>query len=142
MKKVFLTFLLFCCLAAISLAQVATVDETLARATTEQLTAKYGLNADQAKTVYTIQVRKLKNLAAIETYKTSNPTLYQTKLVNVQQGTLNSLRRSLKSKEQLAIFQKTQSDVRRKKADKRKELAPQKLSKAALDAELNQIYAE
>jgi hypothetical protein len=142
MKKVFLAFLLLASMVVTVTAQTKAIDESLARTTADQLTAKYGLNADQAKTVYTIQVRKLKNMAAIESYQSNNPALYQTKLANVQEGTLKSLRRTLKSKEQVAIFQKTQAEVRQQKAAKRKALMAQKATKAEIEAALNQIYAE
>jgi hypothetical protein len=142
MKKVFLAFMLLVSVVVAATAQTKTIDESLARTTADQLSAKYGLTADQAKTVYTIQVRKLKNLAAIEGYQTTNPALYQTKLANVQEGTLKSLRRTLKSKEQVNVFQKTQAEVRQQKAAKRKALMAQKATKAEIEAALNQIYAE
>jgi len=43
----------------------ASPNDAAARAATEQLVAKYTLNADQAKQVYAIQQRKQRNIAEI-----------------------------------------------------------------------------
>lgn len=114
----------------------------VARATTDQLVAKYKLNADQAKQMYQIQVRKQKNMAEIASLKSSNIAQYREKVQNVQTGTLNSIRRILKTKEQVVLYEKTQRDVRSDRAAKRKELTVKKSPKAVIDDALLEVYAE
>lgn len=113
-----------------------------ARKTTEALTAKYGLSADQAKQMYTIQVRKQKNMAQILSVKDTDPALYLAKAQNVQKSTLVNIRRILQSKEQVDIYQKTQSEIRGLRALKQKEMAAQKASRSAIETTLLGIYAE
>ena len=109
---------------------------------TEALTRKYALTADQAKQMYQIQVRKLRNQAEVATLQTTNPTLYQAKRQSLQSGTLGSIRRLLRTKEQAQLYQQTQADVRRLRAAKRKELLVQLTPKEAVEAALLDIYAE
>lgn len=122
--------------------QLSAADDAVARAATEQLVAKYQLNADQAKQMYTIQVRKLRNLASIESLKTSDPAHYRAKLQSVHNGTLASIRRILQTKEQVAIFDKTKVDTRNRQAEKRKEMMLQNASKDDIEAAMLDIYAE
>lgn len=103
---------------------------------------KYGLNSDQTKKMRTIQARKLRNLAEIEVYKTSNPALYRAKLESIQKGTQNSIRRMLNTKEQQTIFQKTMAEQRRLRQAKREELSAQGASKEVVDAAVLDIYLE
>lgn len=112
------------------------------RKATEALTAKYGLNADQAKQAYITLLRKEKNLAQIATLQTSDPALYRAKAQNVQKGTLASIRRILQSKEQVEIYQKTQAELRVLRNKKQKELVAKKASKAEIETALLAIYAE
>lgn len=121
---------------------VSAADDALARTATEQLVAKYQLNADQAKQMYTIQARKLRNLASIESLKTSDPAHYRAKLQSVQNGTLASTRRILQTKEQVALFDKTKVETRTRQAEKRKEMMLQGASKDAIEAAMLEIYAE
>lgn len=118
------------------------VTDTVARNATEKLVAKYTLNADQAKEMYTIQQRKQRNLAEIEAYKTSNRSLWLSKMESLQKGTLNSIRRVLRTKEQVALYQKTQVEMRTKRADKRRELALAKAPKEDIQLALLEIYEE
>ncbi len=113
-----------------------------ARKSTEILTAKYKLTADQAKQLYTIQVRKQKNLAQIASLQTSEPALYRAKVHNVQTGTLSSLRNILQSKEQVVLYQKTQSEIRVLRNKKQKELNASKASKEDIETALLDLYAE
>ena len=113
-----------------------------AKAATEQLTAKYALTPDQAKAMYVIQARKLRNRAEIASLKTGNPALYRRKEQNVQAGTLQSIRHLLTTKDQLKTFDKTQHDTRSAKALKRKELTAGGASKEAIDDAMLAIYAE
>jgi DNA gyrase/topoisomerase IV subunit A len=117
-------------------------NEAAAREATEKLVAKYTLNADQAKEMYTVQLRKLRNLGEITPLRDSNRSLYLAKLESLQKGTLGSIRRLLRSKEQVELYNKTQTDVRTQRAAKRKELAAQKPAKDDLQAALLEIYAE
>ncbi len=112
------------------------------RKATEALTAKYKLNADQAKQMYTIQVRKSKNMAQIAAFQTSDPALYRAKVQNVQKGTLASIQRILNTKAQVDLFRKTQADIRVLRSKKQKELSTQKASKAAVETALLAIYIE
>lgn len=112
------------------------------RKTTETLTEKYRLDADQAKQMYHIQVRKQRNLAEIADLQQSNPVVYRQKLRNVQDGTISSIRRILQNKEQVETFRKTQSELRSQQGAKRKELLSQKASKETIEKEMLLIYAE
>lgn len=116
--------------------------DATAREAAEKLAAKYTLNADQSKQVYTIQQRKQRNLSEIEALKTSDRSRYLAKLESLQKGTLSSIRRTLQSEEQLALFQKTQADIRTKRAEKRKELLLAKAAKDDIQAALLDIYEE
>ncbi len=109
---------------------------------TEALTAKYTLTTDQAKQMYQIQVRKLRNESELATLKTTNPALYLTKLDNLQTGTQGSIRRILQTKEQVQVYQKTRTEQRTLRAAKRKELLLQNTPKEVLDAALLDIYVE
>ena len=91
------------------------------RKATEVLTAKYTLNADQAKQMYTIQLRKAKNVAQITSFQNSDPALYRAKMQNVQNGTLASIRRILNTKAQVDLYQKTQAELRNQRAQKREQ---------------------
>jgi hypothetical protein len=112
------------------------------REAAEKLVAKYTLNADQAKQMYTIQQRKQRNFGQIESLKATDRGLYLAKLESAQKGTLASIRRILQTKEQVELYQKTQAEVRTQRAVKRKELTGQNLSKEDIQAALLEIYAE
>lgn len=113
-----------------------------AKAATELLTAKYALTPDQAKQMYTIQLRKQRNLSEIESLKTSDPVKYNAKIASIQNGATGSIKRLLKNKDQQKLFQQTQAEVRRMKAQKRKEMVAKGASKEEIDAALNLIYTE
>ena len=119
-----------------------TPTDPAARSATELLVAKYTLNADQAKQMYTVQVRKLRNLKQISELKTSNLALYKSKLQSLQSNTLISVRRILNTKAQVEIYQKTQSDLRTQRAQKREEMLRQNADRAAIEIALLEIYAE
>ncbi len=122
-------------------AKVAVTDPQAVRAT-EALTTKYTLTADQAKQMYQIQVRKLRNESELTALKTADPARYLTKMEHLQTGTLGSIKRILQTKQQLQVYQKTQTEVRTQRAAKQKELLMQNTPKAAVDAALLDIYAE
>jgi hypothetical protein len=119
-----------------------TADDAVARTATDVLVKKYTLNADQAKQMYTVQVRKQRNLSQIESLKTTNPAKFRSKLQGVQQGTLSNIRGVLNTKAQVDLYKSTQGKVRLLQADKRKELMVKKSSKEEIDAALLEIYAE
>ncbi len=112
------------------------------RKATEVLVSKYQLNADQAKQAYQIQQRKNQNMADIAALQSSDIALYQAKWINVQKGTWTSLRRILKTQDQVATYQKTQSELRVLRNAKRKEMMAQKASKEAVESSVLAIYAE
>lgn len=128
--------------AAKTSAHPVKIDDAAARQATEKLAAKYSLNADQAKQMYGIQTRKLRNLAEIERLRTENPAQFRAKLESIQRNTLVAIRRILRTKAQVGIFKKTQDEVRLLRATKRKELAQKGATKEAADAALLEIYAE
>ena len=117
-------------------------NDAIAREATDKLVAKYTLNADQAKEMYTIQQRKLRNLGEIASLESSNRSLYLSKLESLQKGTLSSIRRVLRTKEQVELYDKTQVEVRTQRSVKRKELTAKNLSKDDMQAALLEIYAE
>ena len=92
--------------------------------------------------MYTIQVRKQKNLNAIAALQSSDPALYRVKLQNVQTGTLAGIRRVLNTKEQVMIYRKTQTDLRTQRNKKQKEMQAAHASKEDIDMALLGIYAE
>ncbi|MCW5923287.1 MAG: hypothetical protein KIS77_13155 [Saprospiraceae bacterium] len=150
MKRI-LAFSLFLLTATASFAQkvmakppagAASANDAVAREATDKLVTKYTLNADQAKEMYGVQQRKLRNLEEIAPLQSSNRSQYLSKLENVQKGTLGSIRRILRTKEQVDLYNKTQSEVRVQRANLRKELTPKNLSKDDLQAALLEIYAE
>lgn len=120
----------------------ASPNDAAIREATDKLVAKYTLNADQAKEMYTIQQRKQRNLSAIASLQTSNRSLYLAKLESLQKGTLSSIRRILRTKEQVELYNKTQTEVRNQRSVKRKELSTKNLSKEDMQAALLEIYAE
>ncbi len=123
-------------------APTQTTNDQLVRKATEALTAKYSLNADQAKQMYTIQLRKAKNLEQIVPFQSSDPALYSAKTQNIQKSTVANIRRILQTKEQVAIYQKTQADLRILRNKKQKELVGKKASKEEIETALMEIYAE
>ena len=145
MKHIFLTFG-FAFIFALSLfSQEATktgLNEDTAKVAAEQLTAKYSLDQTQAAQMYVIQQRKQRNMNEIAELQTTNPEKYSQKLSNVQQITLGSMKRLLKTKEQALLFQQTQAEVRRLKSAKRKEMHAAGATTQEIDAAVNAIYAE
>jgi hypothetical protein len=153
-KSLFILFLLFTAAVSSQAQQVEAapaavpttgttgVNDIEVRKATDALAAKYSLSADQAKQMYTVQLRKAKNLAQIESLKTSDPALYQAKVQNVQKSTLSGIRKILNNKEQVALYQKTQNEIRIARNKKQKELVAQKASQQEVTAALLTIYAE
>jgi hypothetical protein len=130
--------IVFCVFSTISEAQEA---ETV-RAATEALSLNYSLDADQVKEAYRIQWRKQKNMKEMEGLINSNPAYYNGKLQSLQAGTLHSIRRMLKTKEQLALYDATQRDIRAQRAATQKALSKLQARKIDMESALLAIYAE
>ena len=81
-------------------------------------------------------------MAQITAFKDSDPALYRTKALNVQKSTLANIRAILNTKEQVDLYQKTQSEIRSLRNKKQKELSGKKASKAEVDTAVLAIYAE
>ncbi|MBK9336506.1 MAG: hypothetical protein IPM98_07905 [Lewinellaceae bacterium] len=113
-----------------------------AREAADVLAKKYSLDAVQAENMYTVQVRKQKNLTEIVGLQASDPALYHAKLASVQQGTLASIRRVLTTKAQRDLFQQTQSEQRRLRGEKRREMEAQGDDPFAMEAAVLAIYME
>ena len=139
---VFFLFLLTQSLVPMQAQTAGITNDQEIRKATEALTAKYALNADQAKQMYTIQLRKAKNMAEIANFESADPALYRAKAQNVQKGTLASIRRILNTKAQVDLYQKTQAELRIQRSKKQKELSTKNASKAELETALLAIYAE
>lgn len=116
--------------------------EKAAREATDLLAAKYSLDADQIKQMYTIQLRKQRNTAEILPLQMQNPALYRAKVQSLRKGTLASIRRVMHTKEQVDLYQKTQITVRSQQADKRKTLMEQQATKDEIEAAMLDIYSE
>lgn len=123
-------------------AQPSSASNPVARAATEALVAKYTLGADQAKQMYQIQVRKMRNLSAIAELKSSNPALYQRKLQALQTNTWTRIRRILNTKKQVELYKKTQADLQIQRTEKRQELLRQNADRAAIELAVLEVYAE
>ena len=112
------------------------------RNTTAALVTKYSLNADQAKQMYKIQLRKNRNMSEIASLQSKDLALYQAKWNNVQKGTWVSIRGILNTKEQVNLYRKTQGELRGLRNAKRKELTAQKVAKEVVESAVLAIYAE
>ena len=121
---------------------VKPADNPEARAATDKLVAKYDLTADQAKMVYKAQVRKAKNMAEIAPLMNTDLTTYYKKLAALQQGSLNSIRKVLRTQAQIDIFNKTAVEVRKAKNVKRKELMVQGKKEEEIQQLLLDVYQE
>ncbi|MBK8554475.1 MAG: hypothetical protein IPL65_01315 [Lewinellaceae bacterium] len=151
MKRIFFLLLLSLAFSSTNYAQsiesavpssASTQQADPAREATDALVAKYDLNNTQAKQIFTIQQRKLRNLGDIASLETENPALYASKLRSIQKGTLASIRRILRTEAQVSKYQQTQMEIRVQQAEKRKEMTQNGASAAEIDAALLLIYGE
>lgn len=130
MKKV--TFCLaFLFLGTLTFAQNKT-ELTPARKATEKFAVLYNLDPAQQAEMLKIQERKYRNLAEIESLKSSDAILYGKKIRALQYATFKSFERVLR-KDQMQIHRQQQTALRDKKAKTYKELK----SGGASDAEIN-----
>ena len=143
MKQLFAALILLLCLTTTQ-AQTSAAAPTTdpARETTARLTGKYQLDEQQQKQVYTIQTRKLRNLAAIEGLKTSDPERYLAKMESIQKGAQASLQRLLKTPEQVQLYSQTQAEQRRQRSTRLEEMKAAGASNAAIAEALAGIYLE
>lgn len=118
------------------------IDETSVAQSTNALVTKYSLNPEQAQKMYTIQARKARNLAQIESLQSTNPALYRAKVQNVQKATLANIQQVLLTQEQKNLYQKTQSELRILRNKKQKEMATMNAPKEEIELALLAIYAE
>lgn len=117
-------------------------EDAAVRTATDQLVAKYALNADQAKQMYTIQIRKQRNLKAIEAIKASAPQTYYGKLDGIQKSTSSSIRRILQTKEQVKIYKDTQSKIRQQRGELTKTMVQQGKSREEINNAVLGIYED
>ncbi|MFN4079733.1 MAG: hypothetical protein ACK4NS_02435 [Saprospiraceae bacterium] len=113
-----------------------------ARVATERLTAKYQLNAAQAKQAYRGQLQKLNNIEEVASLKTSNPSMYIGKMQAIQEGALNSLRRALSTQEQIELFERTQKELRIKRAEMRQSMMKQNAGAIEIEMTLLDLFVE
>ena len=132
MKQTFL--LLFCLACSIQLfaQEKLSADNEKARTSTERLTTMYDLDANQSAKVYSIQVRKQKQLEQIQSLETSNPELYITKLKALHEGNEGSIKLLL-NQEQLRSYQRNFLRVREERAAKAKALKEQGASNLEIE---------
>lgn len=120
MKKLFLLVLFTGSLSAL-FAQSNTSVREEAKKTTDLLTSKYGLNADQQMKMQQIQERRVQNARDFEYLKTSDEKMYYQKKKANYDGTKFSIERLL-TEQQIKIFKKDQENLRLRRIAKIKEL--------------------
>lgn len=113
-----------------------------AREATERLTAKYQLSAAQAKQVFRGQLQKLNNIEEVAALKTSNPSMYIAKMQAIQEGALNSLRIALSTREQIEIFERTQRELRIRRAEMRQSMMKQNAGAIEIEIALLDLFIE
>ncbi len=138
MKKLFLLVLFTGSLSAL-FAQSNTSVREEAKKTTDLLTSKYGLNADQQMKMQQIQERRVQNARDFEYLKTSDEKMYYQKKKANYDGTKFSIERLL-TEQQIKIFNKDQENLRLRRIAKIKELQSAgisgfELEKATIDIE-------
>lgn len=133
MKNVILS-LTFLLLAAGLSAQNKT-DSNPAQNATEKLVHFYKLDASQQAEMLKVQERKYRNLAEIESLKTSDPQLYIQKVRALQYANDKSFERFF-TEEQMALHHQQQRALREKKAVAYKELKSSGASQQEIDAKI------
>lgn len=138
MKKLFLLVLFTGSFSALFAQSTTSVREE-AKKTTDLLTSKYGLNADQQMKMQQIQERRVQNARDFEYLKTSDEKMYYQKKKANYDGTKFSIERLL-TEQQIKIFKKDQENLRLRRIAKIKELQSAgisgfELEKATIDIE-------
>lgn len=93
------------------------VDPVAVQKATDEQVALYKLDANQAKEMYKIQERRLRNLQEIETLKEQNYDLYLAKRKAARTGTEGSIKRLL-TPEQRPILEAQQMERRKQEGEK------------------------
>lgn len=138
MKKLFLlAAVLVSCTALF--AQSANSAREEAKKTTDLLIVKYGLDVNQEMQMQQIQERKVENARSFEYLKNSDEKLYYKKKQSNIEGTNASIKRML-NPEQLKIYQQDQLELRKRRAEKSRQLKSAgvsgfELEKALIDIE-------
>ena len=110
-----------------------------AKRTTDILKAKYNLDAMQEMQMQKNQERRVENAREFEYLKNTDENLYYKKKRSNIEGTNASIKRMLTS-DQIKIYQQDQLELRKKRAEKSKELKTKgisgfELEKALIDIE-------
>ncbi|NUO03058.1 MAG: hypothetical protein HUU01_20810 [Saprospiraceae bacterium] len=122
MKQFFWSMVLLLAGAPLFAQQTAiSIDKEAARKAADEMTALYGLNAEQAVKAYQIQERRLRNEAEIAPLKETNNLLYLQKRKAIRTGTEGSLKRML-NPSQREIFNARAMERRKRDSDFLKEL--------------------
>ncbi len=133
MKKIVLS--LSFCLVVLALSAQATIGQDAIQQATDELVSLYQLDAKQAVKMQTIQERRQRNLAEIETLQDSDPQLYLIKKKNIRKGMEASIRMMLTA-EQMPIFNQQQIERRKRDSEKIKSLRAQGASKEEIQMAL------
>lgn len=106
---------------------------------TTELTKIYNLDAQQQDEMAVIQERKARNLAEIQTLKTSDYDTYIKKLKSLQFGTDASIKRIL-NKEQIEVFYKQNQIRRKKEADLMQKMKAEGATPEQINAAVAEMY--
>lgn len=143
MKQVLMLFFsLLAFFPAYSQQQLPAAAAEAAQQDAKQLIAKYELNEQQAAEMLKIQQRKQRTLLELDTFKTADPALYRAKLASLQNGTLASIRRVLTTETQVSLYQKTRTELRTQRAEKRKEMMLAGATPEAVEDAVLTVYFE
>ncbi len=117
-------------------------DITPANITATAWSNKYQLDEAQQAKALRIAQRKHEQLESIAALMTTNPEKYYAKLDAVQKGTLASIERILNTPEQVKIYQATQAETRRKRAEIKRSMKSAGATKSEIKKELVRVHAE
>ena len=138
--KNFLTCFLFLLFAWGASAQSLSATSPAQQAT-DKLAQRYGLDAQQQTEMLKIQDQKFRNLAEIEPFKKTDPSLYIQKVRALQFGTDKSIERIL-TDEQRKVLRQQQISLREKKALAYKELKDAGATQQAIDQKFMELDLE
>jgi hypothetical protein len=141
MRKTLILFTFTCCLFAAQAAQGQSSIEKY-NLTTTAWANKYQMDEGQQAQALKIAQRKELQLVEIESLLATQPKQYYARLDAIQKGTLISLQKLFNSPEQKAAFDKTQMEVRKQRAQLKKELRAKGSSKAEIEQQLIRLHAE
>ncbi len=136
MKKIVLS--LSFCLVVLALSAQTTTDQDAVQQATSEMASLYQLDAKQTAKMQTIQERRFRNLAEIETLQDSDPRLYLIKKKNIRKGMEHSIRMML-TQEQMPIFNQQLVDRRKRESEKIKQMRLNGASKEEIQNALLEI---